>query len=167
MSGAFGSIWGLAGIFLLLGSAAYRLSFLAVDAFAYEFQWHHWASLAIIVLFMAYAEGYKGFQQRFSPRVAARARYLRDNPSPLLAFLAPLFCMGYFHATRRRKIASISLTLVIIVLIIAVRFLAQPWRGIIDAGVVIGLLWGMVSLLFFSLKAFSSERFDHPPEVPG
>ncbi len=167
MSGAFGSLWGLAGVFLLLGSAAYRLSFLAVDAFSYEFKWHHWASLALIVIFMAYAEGYKGFQQRFSPRVAARARYLKDHPRPLFAFLAPLFCMGYIHATRRRMITSISLTLGIILLIIAVRLLSQPWRGIIDAGVVIGLLWGVISLLYFSLKAFTSESFDHPPEVPG
>ena len=37
--------------------------------------WFHWVALAASLLFMGYAEGYKGFQLRFSPRAAARALY--------------------------------------------------------------------------------------------
>lgn len=166
MRGTFGSVWGLLGVLLLLGSAVYRLAPLAVDALTQEFAWYHWGSLFSIVLFMAYAEGYIGFQQRFSPRVAARARYLRDHPRITLVILAPFFCMGYFHATRRRQMTSIILTLGIIVLVLLVRYLPQPWRGIIDAGVVVGLAWGMISLFIFSISAFRSERFPYSPEVP-
>ncbi len=164
--GDFGALWGLAGVSLLLGSAVYRLSPLAAGAFSCDLLWYHWAALALVVLFMAYAEGYRGFQQRFSPRVAARAKYLKEHPRFLHVLLAPFFCMGYFHATKRRQITSISLTAGIIILILLVRLLSQPWRGIIDAGVVIGLVWGLVSLFAFSLKAFASKDFKYSPEVP-
>lgn len=164
--GIFGAIWGLTGICLLLGSAVYRLAPLAIDGFSYAFSWYHWLSLFIIVLFMAYAEGYRGFQKGFSPRVVARALYLKNHPRILHALLAPFFCMGFFHATRRRKLASVSLTSGVIVLILLVRLIPQPWRGIIDTGVVIGLAWGLVALVIFAFQAFTAKEFGCSPEVP-
>ena len=165
--GIFGAMWGLTGVLLLLGSAVFRLAPLAIDAYSYAFSWYHWVSLVLVLLFMTYAEGYKGFQKGFSPRVASRALYLKSNPCFLRVLLAPLFCMGFFHASRRRKITSVSVTSGIIVLIIMVRFLAQPWRGIIDAGVVVGLAWGLISLIIFIFLAFGSKEFAYPPDVPG
>ena len=104
--GVFGAFWGLAGVALLLGSAIYRLTPLAIDAFTYDWSWYHWLSFALMLFFMAYAEGYRAFQLGFSPRVAARARHLRDHPNALHAILAPLFCMAYFHAPKRRQICA-------------------------------------------------------------
>jgi hypothetical protein len=164
--GLFGAVWGLMGVLVLLLSACFRLWPKAVDAFSHPFGLHHWLSLIVIVLGMAYAEGYKGFQKAFSPRVAARARYLRDNPRPLHVLLAPLFCMGYFHATKRRQITSLSLTLGIIVLVVLVSYVAQPWRGIIDAGVVVGLAWGVLTVAMYGLSALRSRDFSYSPEVP-
>jgi hypothetical protein len=166
LMGVFGAFWGLAGVALLLGSAIYRLTPLAIDAFAYDWSWYHWLSFALMLFFMAYAEGYRAFQLGFSPRVAARARHLRDHPNALHSFLAPLFCMAYFHAPRRRKIVSISVTAGIIVLVILVRLLSQPWRGIIDGSVVVGLAWGLIALIVFAYKALTAERFPYSPEVP-
>ena len=166
MRGTIRALWGLTGVLLLLGSAIYRLTPLAVDAFARELRWYHWLFLAFVLFFMAYAEGYRAFQQGFSPRVAARARYLRTHRNALHAVLAPLFCMGYFHAPKRRRVVSISVTAGIIVLIILVRLLSQPWRGIVDAGVVVGLAWGMITLVIFGVQAFTREQFDYSPEVP-
>jgi hypothetical protein len=151
-----GALWGVVGVLMLLGSAVYRLSFPALDAFSHDFFWYHWVALALIVVFMAYAEGFRAFQQGFSPRVAARARYLRENPRAVHVIFAPFFCMGFFYATRRRQVTSLSVTAGIILLVITVRLLPQPWRGIIDAGVIIGLAWGIISLFIFSFKAFSS-----------
>ncbi len=164
--GTLGAIWGIGGVLLLLSSAVYRLAPLAINAFLDHFFWYHWMSLALIILFMSYAEGYRGFQQRFSPRVASRARYLKEHPKVFHVLLAPFFCMGYFHATKRRRIISISLTAGIVVLVLLVRLLPQPWRGIIDAGVVLGLIWGIVSLLVFCVFAFTSKHFNYSPEVP-
>ena len=166
MIGILGAFWGLAGVFLLLGSAVYRLTLVSIDAFSYDFLWYHWTALALNLLFMAYSEGYRGFQQGFSPRVAARARYLKEHPRVLHALFGPFFCMGYFHATRKRKVTSIVLTVGIVILIVMVRLLPQPWRGIIDVGVVLGLTWGLVSLFIFIFQAFASEEFPYSPEVP-
>ncbi len=166
MAGLIGSVWGIIGIFLLLGSAIFRITPLALSAFSIPFQWYHWLAWTIIIAGMAHAEGYRGFQLHFSPRVAARALYLREHPRSLHIIFAPLFCMGYFHATRRRQIISITLTAGIIVLVLAVHMVPQPWRGIIDAGVVIGLAWGVVSLFWFCIKAFTNGTGDCSPEVP-
>ncbi len=161
-----GALWGLIGVSFLLASAIYRLTPVALDAFFLTLTWYHWAFLACVLVFMAYAEGYRAFQKGFSPRVAARARYLRTHKNVIHIILAPLFCMGYFHTTRRRQIASLSVTTGIIILIILVRLLPQPWRGIVDGGVVVGLAWGLISLAVFGFQAFTGERFRHSPEVP-
>ena len=73
MIGTLGAFWGLAGVSLLLGSAVYRLTLVSVEALSHELLWYHWMALVLNVLFMAYSEGYQGFQLGFSPRVAARA----------------------------------------------------------------------------------------------
>lgn len=161
-----GALWGVGGIVLLFLSACWRLGRLALEAFSGNWAWYHWPTLALVIVFMAHAEGYRGFQQGFSPRAAARARYLREHPRALWLALAPLFCMGYIHATRKRRTLSFSLTLGIVALVLLVRLLPQPWRGIIDAGVVVGLLWGVISLTYFSVRALTSPSFNIPPETP-
>jgi hypothetical protein len=114
---------------------------------------------------MAWAEGYRGFQMRFSPRTVARARYLYDHPSPARCILAPLFVIGYIQAGKRTRIAVWAGTTAIVVLILLVHRLDQPLRGIIDAGVVVGLSWGIVTLLHGSWLA-SSNRISADPDVP-
>ena len=84
----------------------------------------NWLALIFSVVYMAYAEGYKGFHLAFAPRVVVRARYLADNPRTLHVLLAPLFCMGYIHATRRRKIISFALTAMIICFVLIRAYLA-------------------------------------------
>jgi hypothetical protein len=74
--------------------------------------------------------------------------------------------MGFFHATLKRKIVAYSLTTMIVLLIILVRQLPQPWRGIVDAGVLLGLGWGMVSVWIFSFMALFGKKFDVSPETP-
>ena len=163
--GIFAALWGITGIIVLLGSAIYRLTPYALDLYNHELFWHHWSAILISVFFMSYAEGYRGFQKRFCPRVAARALYLRNNPNLINSLFAPFFCMSYYYAPLRQKILSISLTIGIICLIVLVRIQPQPWRGIIDIGVVIGLIWGLVSLLAFSYKAFTDETFNYSAEI--
>lgn len=166
MIGLIGALWGIGGISLLLVSAIYRLSLMAIEGFHHDFGVQHWTSLGVIVFLMAYAEGYKGFQKRFSPRAAARARYLREHPSAFHSLLAPLFCMGFIHATARRRAVSLGLTAGIVLLVILVRLVPQPWRGIVDTGVVIGLLWGLFTLLFYGVQALTSGEFAYPAETP-
>jgi hypothetical protein len=150
--GRFGFYWGVVGVIIFLMFAVLRLSAKVVDMSSFPLGPLHWIALVSFVLYMAYAEGYKGFHKNFSPRIVARAGYLINRPDPLLIFLAPLFCMGYFHATRKRIIISIAVTSAIVVLVLIVGFVPQPWRGIIDAGVVVGLLIGVSSIIYFTIQ---------------
>ena len=163
--GAVGAIWGVAGFGLFLVWVLVRLTPLAVEATAYNWTWLQWSVLIVNTGLMAYLEGYRGFQKGFSPMVVARAIYLKDHPRLLHVLLAPIFCMGYFHATKRRKTRTTSLTVMIIIFIIIVRLLPQPWRGIIDVGVLVGLSWGLVSLVYFSVKAISARTIEVSAEV--
>tara|TARA_B100000676_G_scaffold160673_1_gene158167 strand:- start:15147 stop:15662 length:516 start_codon:yes stop_codon:yes gene_type:complete len=166
--GTFGAVWGLTGIILLLTYAMLRLGATAMDALAEPLTGWQWAVLIINMVFMAHTEGYKGFQKNFSPRVVARAKHVLDHPSMTNVVLAPLFCMGYFNATRRRLIVTYGLTAGIVALVIAFRFLPQPWRGVLDAGVVVGLTWGVISIMAFAGRAMSGRDGDISPELaPG
>ena len=57
-------------------------------------------------------------------------------------------------------------TLGIALLVTLIRQLDQPWRGIVDLGVVGGLAIGLVSIVYFAFQALTSESFDYSPEVP-
>ncbi|MEH6627435.1 MAG: hypothetical protein V7739_13395 [Motiliproteus sp.] len=164
--GFVAAAWGTLGICLILGSAVYRLSVVGFTAFSYPLELHHWLIGGVWLIFMAFSEGYRGFQQGFSPRVAARIAYLYQHPTIIRLILAPLFCMGYFHIERKRQIITVVITLLIISIVQIVHQFSQPWRGIIDIGVVVGLAWGLISLLIFTVQAFTDESYAHSPQVP-
>lgn len=166
MLGFVAVLWAVAGIAFIFGNAILRLGLIGLDTFSYSLQWFHWAALLFSVIFMGFAEGYRGFQQGYSPRVAARLRFLKDNVTPLRLVLAPLFCMGFFDIQKKRMIVSYCLLLGILALVQLVHMLEQPWRGIVDLGVVVGLTWGSISIILFTLKAFFTDRFEHSPEMP-
>ncbi len=144
--------WGIAGVILLLASAIVRLTPRVLELRDIPLSGLQWLLLVGFVLFMLYSEGWKGFHLNFAPRVVARAAGLRHAATPLLVVLAPLVCMGYLHATRKRQLISLLLTSAIIALVLAVRLLPQPWRGIIDTGVVLGLGFGTLSIVWHWLR---------------
>ena len=51
----------------------------------------------------------------------------------------PAFCIGYFHGTTKRVITSWAVTSVIFAVVVGVKQLENPYRAIIDAGVIVGL----------------------------
>jgi len=166
LCGLVGVIWGIAGISLLLLNAIFRLGNIAWELFNYSLLWHHWLLLGGTLWFMAYSEGYKGFQLKFAPRFAARCMHLQQRPNILHTLLAPFFCMGFFHTTKKRKIATYTITLLIIGFILVAHRLSQPWRGILDAGVVLGLTWGLIAIYYCLYQAFYGEGLDYSAELP-
>ncbi len=54
----------------------------------------------------------------------------------------------------------------IVTLVISVRQLAQPWRGIIDAGVVLGLALGVASLLYHFVRQLAGNTPAVPLDLP-
>jgi hypothetical protein len=161
-----GAAWGIGGIAAVLVYAATSLGSHAVTAAAAGLEPLEWLALTVNSVAMAWAEGYRGFQQRFSPRVAARALNLYEEPTVLRLLLAPLFCVGYFGATARlRRMVWIGTGLIVLA-VLAFNYLDQPWRGILDAGVMVGLLWGAASLLWAGWATFHGRRALVAAEVP-
>jgi hypothetical protein len=166
VAGLVGAFWGVAGFSLILLDAINRLARIAFHALEAGLTDAQWLILAVVVAFMAYTEGYRGFQKSFSPRTAARAYYLYRHPEPLAVMLAPLFCMGFFRATRRPLLVAWLGTCAIVLLVLALHSVPQPWRGMVDAGVVAGLSWGLVSFLLATGRVFSTGVYPLSPEVP-
>jgi hypothetical protein len=159
--------WGVLGVVALLAQAVWRMVPLALEPFQ-----HHTLGAVEIgvyvawVAFSLYAEGYRAFHLRFSPRVVARAVHLARHPRALHVIFAPAFCMGLLHATRRRLIVAWVSVIAIVGLVITVRSFPQPWRGIIDGGVVAALLWGIASIFYFLGKVLAGRELVFPNDVP-
>lgn len=160
-------LWGVLGFCLLLVRAIWSLTPNAVaplrDGSLTGLQIGLFAAW---VVFMAWSEGYKGFQRQLAPRLVARGLHLARHPRAVHALLAPFFCMGLFHATRKRLITSWSLLSGIVALVVAVRRLDQPWRGIVDGGVVVGLVWGLVAILVYLAIGLGGKPLQVSPDLP-
>jgi hypothetical protein len=160
------AVWGVTGVLAIIGFAVYRLAPVGLAAFEGSFGIFEWTVFALWMVFMVYSEGYRGFHRAFAPRVVARARALAARPRPVPGFLAPFFCFGFFHATRKRMIVSWSVAAGIVGLVLLVRLLPQPWRGIVDCGVVAGLLLGMGSILYYAARWAVGRPYDYPADLP-
>lgn len=151
----FALLWGAGGFLLLLAWAVARLWPLALDSLDLPWTAVHWAVFAVNGVVMAWFEGYRGFQLSYSPRFAARCAHLYRSANLKQALLAPLVCMGLIEAPRRRLVSAWALTLGIVVVVLLYRQLPQPWRGILDAGVVLGLAWGIAATAWSLFRALS------------
>jgi len=159
--------WGVLGVACLFVQALIRLTPLAFEPISSgSLGLATWLLYAAWVAFMAYTEGYRTFQLKWAPRVVARAVYLAKNPNPLFVALAPLFCMSLLHANRRRLVSSWLVVLMIVVFVVVVRRFDQPWRGIIDGGVVVGLAWGVVVLLINAGRALGGQELGASADLP-
>lgn len=152
----FGALWGVLGIVGLLLWAIVRLTPYAYEALGSELKLWQWAVLLIWTAWMIVTEGYDGFQQRIAPRVANRAMLLYRNGDWLGVVFAPLYCFGYFRAPKRQLIVSYGVLLAIIAAVLVVHQLDQPWRGIIDCGVIAGLLYGIGTIVVSSVRTYRS-----------
>lgn len=155
-------VWGVLGVLALFARALVRLTPMAWEPIADgSLSALHIGIYAAWVVFNAYGEGYRAFQKAFCPRVVGRAHHLASDPRPLHALLAPLFCLSLFHANRRGLTVAWVMLLVITLLVFLLRITPQPWRGIIDGGVVVALAWGAIVMLVLAVKTL----FGSPPQA--
>lgn len=168
-AGRAAAVWGIAGLSLLLVEALTRLIPRAWTLVHQDLSGFEAASLAGILVFFAAIEGYGGFQRSFAPRAAMRAALLVEEAprqGPLRLLLAPLFCMALIGAKQRRLIVNWCLFVGIIGMIAIVMRLPEPWRAMVDAGVVVGLSWGLVSTVVFGVRVILGHRFAVDLELP-
>ncbi len=159
--GLWAAFWGVGGVVALLAHATVRLATQAAGLLHVSLAPVEAAGLAASFLFFGCVEGYAGFQRAFAPRVVVRALWLASHPRPHLVLLAPLFCMGLLHATRRRLIVSWTLLAGIVAVVLLMDRVPQPWRGIVDAGVAFALAWGVLAILAFFGLALAAR----PPAI--
>lgn len=157
--------WAIIGLTLLLIYAIARLAPRSREAISSGLSFSELIILVIWCSYMLFTEGYMGFQRQFSPRFASRMLYLFNNPRASRVLLAPLFCMGYVGATNKRKRTIWLLTLGIICLIVGLKYVGQPWRGIIDTGVILGLVYGLVSLYVSCVRVMICREYEVDPEI--
>mmetsp|Transcript_38774 Transcript_38774/g.76838 ORF Transcript_38774/g.76838 Transcript_38774/m.76838 type:complete len:302 (-) Transcript_38774:152-1057(-) len=158
------SAWGAFGCSLYLSYGIRKVVPIVMDGLQVMDTGFHWSLLLMTLFFFAYFEGYKGFQKGFSPRVVSRAWVVAQRPSNSTAppfwhkVLAPWFCIGYFHGTQKRVITSWCVTAGIFLIVIGVKKLSQPWRAILDAGVMLGLSWGAISIILIYLRSLACGK---------
>lgn len=158
------ALWGVGGVLLLFGQALVRLTPIAWEAMTSgTLSSMQWAIYVGWVLVSAYTEGYRAFQKGFAPRVVKRAFELAAAPNTLAVVLAPAYCMTLFAAPRTRMLISWTVNLCVVAAVVYVRKLSQPWRGIIDGGVVVGLSWGVVCLVREFAIAYVAWSRDSAP----
>lgn len=164
LAGWFAFGWATGGVLAVLLEAIVRLlpRVLSLDPAALDLE--QWLFGGAWVALMAFAEGRRGFQGRFNPRVVARAWRLRQDPRPLRTLLAPIYAMALFGAPAARVRASWGLVVGLVCLIEIVRHLPTPWRELVDAGVVVGLSWGAADLVGRSLRAAAGRAPEADPE---
>jgi len=161
-------VWATAGVLLLLGQGLLKLAPMAAQAIRGPLSPLQSAILWGFVVVNLYLEGYRGFQLRFVPRVVARALHLARTRemSGWIVAAAPLFAMGFFHAQRRARRAAWILSSLIALAVLLIRHLPQPWRGVIDAGVVAGLGYGTVNFVYQALVAAFTGTARASAELP-
>jgi hypothetical protein len=137
---------------MLLGFAIFRLATPATETFSHPLRLYHWLVLAVVLVFFTYLKGYRAFQRRLSRRVVERALSLKDDPGIARVILAPAYCMGFFGVDSRMQRAMVGLTAGMICFVFIIRLIPQPWRGIVDLGLVLAFAWGFTATLVRVLK---------------
>jgi hypothetical protein len=158
-------VWGVMQVVSILANAIKRLYPIAIQPLIQkDLLPYQWALYVLWSLYMGYAEGFKAFQCKFAPLVVQRAFSLDQNPSLLNYLLAGPYSMGLFNAPRKRMIIGWSITAGVFSLVKLVKMLPYPYRSIVDAGVVVGLSYGTLSICALALKAFFGGRVEAPSD---
>jgi hypothetical protein len=115
----------------------------------------NWFLTIVWCLVMGYCEGYRGFYCKFSPVAVDRAFSL-DTTGRFynihIILLGGPYAMGLFMADKKRLITSWLLFIFIFWMIAMVKKLSFPYREMVDAGVLVGITLGMLSLVWHSTR---------------
>lgn len=159
------AVWGILGVVAILAFALCRVLAPAISINYLDLTGVQQFIMIPYLMAMMGIKGYLAFQRTFAPRIAARAKYLVSTDRIMPLVLAPLFCFGFFMTYRKRMIVSYGILLFVVMVVLIMRHVPQPWRGMVDLGVVAGLSWGITSVVVYGIIAAVSPSFDRSPEV--
>jgi hypothetical protein len=137
--------WAVGAVALTFVEAIARLGDRALATAAAGLAPGEWAALAASVALFGWGEGHRALARRFVPGVVARSFALADRrPGALAILAAPLHALALVGRGAARAWLGVAL---IVAAVLAVRALPAPWRGIVDGGVAVALVWGLGALL--------------------
>lgn len=151
--GLAAACWGISGQVALLLVPARKLAHAGVnELLAQRAAWTLPVAAGTVAVF-CFLMGYRGMQRGYAPLVAARAAHLARHPRVWHAVLAPLHVCGLVHATRRRQATRMMLLVGMPAAAATAGLLPQPLRALVAVGVAFALLWGIVAVVVFSIRA--------------
>lgn len=108
-----------------------------------------WSLMLGLMLLVGYLEGYRVLHHRVAPAIVARAHQAsrRDGASVLDVVSAPFQALGLVRAPTRTLVRAWLCVVLHAPVIVGLRALAEPWRGIIDGAVATSLLFVVGSML--------------------
>ena len=151
------AVWAMVGVSLLFAEPTLRLGVRASRTIAAGLRPGEWVGLVVVAAALLYTEGHRALQKRLAPKVVARTLALGRQPSLGAVLLAPLYALSLVRAERRELGRSWLGVVLIAAAVMIVRALPAPWRGIVDGGVALALLWGLVSLWVQFVSALKEE----------
>lgn len=138
--------WGIAGVGALLVNAVVQLGGRGLETMRAGLGPVEWLALLALTVAFVWGEGVRALGQRWVPGVVARAAELRPRSPRWHRILAPLYAMSLIGAGRRAAArAWLGVTLIVLAVLL-VRALPEPWRGIVDVAVAAALLWGVIAM---------------------
>lgn len=159
-------LWGAGGVVLSLLDAIARLSRVAYEGVAHGmFSGPQLLFTALWTVVIVYGEGYRAFGQLLAPRMAARLLHLAREGTGVARALAPFHALSLFDTPKRRLLSAWTMLLGIVLVVLLVRKLPQPWRGSVDFGVVIALSWGAIAIVRECVRAWRAGEGRVDPEI--
>lgn len=139
--------WALAGVLLLFGEAVIALGGRGIATIQGGLGAGEWLAFVLLTAAFVYGEGVRALERRWVPFCIGRIAELRADARGIDVTLAPLYAMGLVGA-RRALLARAWVGVALILLaVLIVRVLPEPWRGIVDFAVAAALAWGTVALV--------------------
>ena len=163
--------WALVGVAAIFAYAVLRLGERGIETIRAGLTPAEWAALAVIAALTVYSEGVRALQRRWVPHLFERVAGLRAEPV-LHRLLAPIWALSLIAAPRRSLLRAWVGLFAIVLAVILVRRLPEPWRGIVDFAVAISLGWGLVVMIagmvrFFAGFGRTSTALHQAPAQPG
>lgn len=139
--------WAIVGVSTLFAWAVYRLGGRGIAVIREGLGGAEWLALIALTFALVYVEGIRALDRRWVPALMDRVRDLRRERSLTVRLLAPLYGLSLIGLPRARLVRGWLGTSAIVLAIVLVRLLPEPWRGIVDFAVAAALAWGLAAIL--------------------
>ena len=141
------ALWALVGSGLVFLQAVVALGARGVATVRAGLEPTEWWALGVLTAAFVYGEGILALERRFIPALVRRAGRLRTVRHTGMRLLAPLYAFSLVGAPLATLVRAWAGVAAIVVAVVAVRALPEPWRGIVDLAVAAALAWALVALV--------------------